>query len=357
LHEQYYSCELFISSKLASYSRPYVLATSITDESISVPLETMSSSSSKINQYPNNMPYTKVAPAVPGHAYVQEQHRTEGNCYTGMMTCLGACIGGIGTVPILGACFPNPYKSVRQGHVGLVSEYGRFTRMVHPGLVYVNPLTESVDTVDTRIRVQILPPQRIFTHDNVSVLVDSVIYWKVADPATARFKVDGVDRALIERAQTTMREVCGIRDLQDMMTHREAMASEIKHIIESTASSWGIEIESILIKDIQMGPELAENFAAAAVAKRQGASKVISAQAEVEAARLMREASDIMATPAAMQFRYLETLQKMAANANSRVIFIPTSNDMNGVPSSGNGGNGRGMGLNPATHAALLEKI
>jgi len=245
------------------------------------------------------------------------------NCYTIMMQGLGNFFGVLGSIPC--CCFPTPYKSVKQGYVGLVSEYGRFMRIVDPGLTYINPFTESLTLVDVRMRVQNLPLQKIFTHDNVSVEVDSVLYWKIADAPTATFLVDQVERALMERAQTTMREVCSVRSLQDMLTHREAMAEEIKGIIELTARSWGVEIESILLKDIIMGTELQDNMSAAAVAKRQGASKVITAQAEVEAARLMREASDIMATPAAMQFRYLETLQRMSAHAQTRVIFMPTS--------------------------------
>jgi len=246
------------------------------------------------------------------------------NLYSVSRMALGGIIGCLGAIPCCFCC-PNPYKKVQQGEVGLVKHFGRFTHIAQPGLVHLNPMTESITAVDIRIQVQVLPQQVIFTRDNVSVRVDSVLYWRIFDAPTATFSVDNVTYALIERAQTTMREVCSVRDLQEMLTHRDQMADEIKHIIESTAHSWGIEIESILIKDIIMGPELQENLSAAAVAKRQGASKVISAQAEVEAAKLMREASDILSTPAAMQFRYLETLQRMASHAQSRVIFVPTS--------------------------------
>jgi len=246
------------------------------------------------------------------------------NCYSISRIALGSIIGFLGAIPCCFCC-PNPYQKIQQGQVGLVKSFGRFTHIAQPGLVHLNPMTESMLTVDTRIQVQVLPQQVIFTRDNVSVRVDSVLYWRVFDAPTATFSVDNVTRALTERAQTTMREVCSVRELQEMLTHRDMMADEIKRIIEGTARSWGIEIESILIKDIIMGPELQENLSAAAVAKRQGASKVISAQAEVEAAKLMREASDILSTPAAMQFRYLETLQRMAAHSQTRVIFVPTS--------------------------------
>eukprot|EP00026_Physarum_polycephalum_P012808 Phypoly_transcript_13142.p1 GENE.Phypoly_transcript_13142~~Phypoly_transcript_13142.p1 ORF type:complete len:343 (-),score=53.33 Phypoly_transcript_13142:59-994(-) len=276
-------------------------------------------------------PYINVQPMghdAPQGLFVANDPPPSG-CYAGSRTCMGAVFGCLGTIPCCFCC-PNPYKRVEQGEIGLVKHFGRFTHIANPGLVHLNPMTESMTVMNTKVRVQPLPQQVIFTRDNVSVNVDCVLYWRIFDAPTASFRVDNVSNALMERAQTTMREVCSVRELQDMLTHREMMAEEIKNIIEPIAHSWGIEIESILIKDIKMDAELQENLSAAAVAKRQGASKVIAAQAEVEAAKLMREASDILATPAAMQFRYLETLQKMAQHSNSRVIFVPTSmNDIN----------------------------
>jgi len=294
----------------------------------------MDSSSSRNVPYVTRGPEPHLAPA-PGQA---------SGCYPSFRRMIGGCCGCLGMVPC--CCCASPYKTVEQGFVGLVSEFGRFTRIANPGLVYINPSTSSLRKVNTRIQVFSLPQQEIFTRDNVSVRVDCVVYWRIFEPATAVFGVDNVEKALNERAQTTMREVCSVRDLQDMLSHRELMAEEIKHIIEATAHSWGIEIEAILIKDIIMGKELQENLSAAAVAKRQGASKVIAAQAEVEAAKLMREASDIMATPAAMQFRYLETLQKMAQSANSRVIFVPTSSNY-----------GASSLDNPAMSSSLIEQM
>jgi regulator of protease activity HflC (stomatin/prohibitin superfamily) len=105
--------------------------------------------------------------------------------------------------------------------------------------------------------------------------------------------------------------------------NREGVAREIQRIITPPANDWGVRIESILIKDIQFSQDLQENLAAAAKQRRLGASKVIASQAEVEAAKLMREASDILNTPVAMQIRYLETLKTMAHESGARVIFMP----------------------------------
>jgi erythrocyte band 7 integral membrane protein len=173
------------------------------------------------------------------------------------------------------------------------------------------------------MRVQDIPRQVALTKDNVSVDVDSVLYWEIADPYISTFLVNDVQKALIERTQTTLRMVIGNRTLQDTIEHREAVALEIKEIIDSVAESWGVNVESILLKDIILGPDILANISSAATQKRLGESKVISAQAEVNAAKLMREAADILNSPAAMQIRYLETLQQMSSHAGTKIIFMP----------------------------------
>lgn len=129
--------------------------------------------------------------------------------------------------------------------------------------------------------------------------------------------------------------------------NREAVAREIQRIIAQPAQDWGVRIESVLIKDIQFTRELQENLAAAATQRRLGASRVIAAQAEVESAKLMREASDILNTPAAMQIRYLETLKTMAHESGAKVIFMPPV-----FP----GGSSLGIGGLPSPHPISGDK-
>jgi len=127
----------------------------------------------------------------------------------------------------------------------------------------------------------------------------------------------------VERAQTTLRHVVGARAVQSVVTEREAIAFEIAEIVGDVADKWGVSIEGILIKDIIFSHEVAASLSSAAQQKRIGESKVIAARAEVDAARLMRQAADILASPAAMQIRQLEALQNMAKTANSKVVFVP----------------------------------
>lgn len=135
---------------------------------------------------------------------------------------------------------------------------------------------------------------------------DSVIYFQICNPYRAAFGITDLRQALIERAQTTLRHVVGARAVQSVVTEREAIAFEIAEIVGDVADKWGVAIEGILIKDIIFSPEVSASLSSAAQQKRIGESKVIAARAEVDSARLMRQAADILASPAAMQIRQLE---------------------------------------------------
>jgi len=158
---------------------------------------------------------------------------------------------------------------------------------------------------------------------NYLLCSDSVIYFQITNPYRAAFGISDLRQALVERSQTTLRHVVGARAVQSVVTEREAIAFEIAEIVGDVADKWGVSIEGILIKDIIFSPEVAASLSSAAQQKRLGESKVIAARAEVDAARLMRQAADILASPAAMQIRQLEALQNMAKTSSSKVVFVP----------------------------------
>jgi erythrocyte band 7 integral membrane protein len=268
---------------------------------------------------------------------------------------LGSVLGFCGAIPCC-PC-PNPFRNVQQGtftpksslhieftpitgSVGLVSRFGQFYKSVDPGLVQVNICTESLRIVDVKIQISPIGRQTVITRDNVNVemcaisqfqfhsanhlsLSDSVIYFQIVNPYRAAFGISDLRQALIERAQTTLRHVVGARAVQSVVTEREAIAFEIAEIVGDVADKWGVAIEGILIKDIIFSAEVSASLSSAAQQKRIGESKVIAARAEVDSARLMRQAADILASPAAMQIRQLEALQQMAKSANSKVVFVP----------------------------------
>jgi regulator of protease activity HflC (stomatin/prohibitin superfamily) len=192
--------------------------------------------------------------------------------------------------------------------------------------VKVNPLSEHLMTVDVKIQIVEVPRQVCMTKDNVTLNLTSVIYYHITSPHKAAFGIANVRTALVERTQTTLRHVVGARVLQDVIERREEIAQSIHEIIEGVASGWGAQVESMLIKDIIFSNDLQDSLSMAAQAKRIGESKVIAARAEVEAAKLMRQAADILSSAPAMQIRYLEAMQSMAKSANSKVIFLPAHN-------------------------------
>ncbi|KAK0248885.1 hypothetical protein LTR35_011297 [Friedmanniomyces endolithicus] len=242
--------------------------------------------------------------------------------YGSMIDTLGRCIGTFGAVPCCVVC-PNPYKPVAQGNVGLVTKFGRFARAVDPGLVKVNPLSEQLIQVDVKIQIVEVPKQVCMTKDNVNLSLTSVIYYHIIAPHKAAFGISNVRNALVERTQTTLRHVIGARVLQDVIERREEIAQSIREIIDETATGWGVQVESMLMKDIFFSQELQDSLSMAAQSKRTGEAKVIQARAEVESAKLMRQAADILSSAPAMQIRYLEAMQAMAKSANSKVIFLP----------------------------------
>ena len=243
----------------------------------------------------------------------------------------------------------NPFKQIEQGSVGLVSRFGQFYRSEDPGLIRINPCSETLRRVDVKVQTSAIPAQTCITRDSVSVSLESVVFWHISNPYRASFGITDVRGALVERAQTTLRNVVGGRVLQSLVTDREQVALEVQEIVGDIADKWGVQVESILIKDIIFSKELQESLSSAAKQKRIGESKVIAAQAEVDAARLMRQAADILASKSAMQIRALESLQAMAKTANSKVIFVPMNlNDLSGDDSLPPGGTGPGANVPPA---------
>ncbi|GAB1313533.1 Stomatin [Madurella fahalii] len=266
--------------------------------------------------------------------------------YGSMINGIGAVIGTLGAIPCC-ICCPNPYKSVSQGNVGLVTKFGRFYKAVDPGLVKINPLSESLIQVDVKIQIVEVPMQVCMTKDNVTLQLTSVIYYHIVSPHKAAFGISNVRQALVERTQTTLRHVVGARVLQDVIERREEVAQSIGEIIEDVATGWGVQVESMLIKDIIFSQELQESLSMAAQSKRIGESKIIAAKAEVESAKLMRQAADILSSAPAMQIRYLEAMQAMAKSANSKVIFLPAANQTMPGSSAFNAALANGSGNGP----------
>lgn len=255
----------------------------------------------------------------------------EPNSYQKFITSMGKLFGGCGVFCCLCS---NPYKEVQQGEVGLVQTFGALSRTVEPGLSYVNTWSEKLTRVSIKINIADIPAQRCFTRDNVSVVITSVVYYNIIDPQKAIYSISDIHAAIVERTQTTLRDVIGNRVLQDVVEKREEIADAIESIISKTAFDWGVNIESILIKDLNLPDKVQASLSMAAEAKRIGEGKIINAKAEVESAKLMRKAADILASKPAMQIRYLDAMQNMAKSPGTRVIFMPSAQEIERMATS-----------------------
>ncbi|CUM66285.1 uncharacterized protein PRCAT00003947001 [Priceomyces carsonii] len=253
------------------------------------------------------------------------------NSYQKFISSLGTTFGSCGIFCFL--CL-NPYKKVDQGEVGLIQTFGALSRTVEPGLSYVNTWSETLTRVSVKINIREIPAQKCFTRDNVSVIITSVVYYNIIDPQKAIYSIDNIHSAIMERTQTTLRDVIGCRVLQDVVEKREEIAESIEHVIAKTAFDWGVNIESILIKDLTLPDKVQSSLSMAAEAKRIGEGKIINAKAEVESAKLMRKAADILASKPAMQIRYLDAIQNMAKSPGTRVIFMPSAQEVERLASS-----------------------
>jgi regulator of protease activity HflC (stomatin/prohibitin superfamily) len=173
------------------------------------------------------------------------------------------------------------------------------------------------------IHVIDLPEQTVLTQDNVTATIDGAVYYRIDDSYKATFSITGLYQSINQLALSALRSCFALHSLQDCLQHRDVLANQIKEYMDEHMGDWGIEVCSIVIKDIKLCANMQRQLSARATAEREAGAKVIEAQGDVSAAKLLREAADTLNTPAALQIRYLEALKSMAANPGSRVIFVP----------------------------------
>lgn len=249
--------------------------------------------------------------------------------YERTLSCLGRLFGCCGMTVCCGCCCV-PYKGVDQGSVGVVTKFGRFDRQIEPGLCYINPMTEKMEMVDTRLIVLDLERQHVTTSDNLSVSIDCVLGYKITDVQRAKFAVKNVQYALIQFTFTTLRHIVGNKTLQECLASRDHIAHEVRDLTKAYGATLGVDIETIGFRDMVIPTEIQNAISSAAIARRNAEAKIISAEADVQAAELMKKASDALNTESAMQIRVLQTLESMSKSqgAGTRTFVIPM--DMSG---------------------------
>jgi regulator of protease activity HflC (stomatin/prohibitin superfamily) len=212
-------------------------------------------------------------------------------------------------------------RQVNQWETALKFTLGKYSGKVSPGLTTVVPGVQRLVRIDTRIRNRDLPYQQVITQDNVTAGVDAVIYYKVVDPEKAILNVENYETAVWDRARVVLRDVCGSTPLDELLTHRDAVAAKVRTAVEQFVSQWGLHIELIALKDIQLPQQMQETIAKKAIAERDRQYVIIKSQADLESAKNFSEAARILnESPGAMELRRLEALQNLSGGT-SKVIF------------------------------------
>jgi regulator of protease activity HflC (stomatin/prohibitin superfamily) len=214
-------------------------------------------------------------------------------------------------------------RVIRQFERGVVYRFGRVQSGVRqPGLTWLIPIADHLQKVNMQIITMPVPAQDGITHDNVTVRVDAVIYFKVADPVRAAVDVQDYTSAIGQVAQTSLRSIIGKSNLDDLLADREHLNQGLELMIDSPALGWGIHIDRVEIKDVVVPDSMKRSIARQAEAERERRARVITADGELQASEKLAQAAQVMAlNPAALQLRLLQTMVEVAAEKNSTVVL------------------------------------
>jgi regulator of protease activity HflC (stomatin/prohibitin superfamily) len=213
-------------------------------------------------------------------------------------------------------------KVANQYERGVVFILGRLRAVRGPGLFYVTPWISQVRKIDLRTLTIEVPPQEIITRDNVTMKVSAVVYFNVVDPAKAIVNVADYLRATVQIAQTTLRNVLGQSELDQILAEREIINQRLQVIIDEQTEPWGVKVTTVALKDVELPVNMQRAMAKQAEAEREKRAKIIAAEGEFQAARQLGEAAAIIGEqPATLQLRYLQTLTEIAVEKNSTIIF------------------------------------
>lgn len=220
-------------------------------------------------------------------------------------------------------------KILREYERAVVFRLGRLVRgYTKPGIIFLIPLVDRMVKVSLRTVVHDVPSQDVITRDNVSIKVNAVIYFRVMEPSKAIVEVEDYYTATSQLAQTTLRSILGQSELDELLSKREKINTEIQTILDKQTDPWGIKVSNVEIKHVDLPQDMQRAMAKQAEAERERRAKVINAEGEYQAANRLSEAAEIMSKePISVQLRYLQTLREVATENNSTIIF-PTPIDL-----------------------------
>ncbi len=230
--------------------------------------------------------------------------------------------GFLGFLVLLAMFVVAAIRILREYERGVVFQLGRFWKVKGPGLVLLIPGIQQMVRVDLRTVVLDVPTQDVISRDNVSVKVNAVIYFRVVDPQKAIIQVVNFLEATSQLSQTTLRSVLGKHELDDMLAEREQLNLDIQQVLDAQTDAWGIKVTNVEIKHVDLNESMVRAIARQAEAERERRAKVIHAEGELQASeKLMQAAQVLMRQPGAMQLRYMQTLNTIAGDKSSTIVF------------------------------------
>ena len=213
-------------------------------------------------------------------------------------------------------------KVVTEYERGVIFRLGRLVGAKGPGLFFIIPFVDRMVKVDLRVVTMDVPSQEVITRDNVTVRVNAVVYFRVVDPEASVVKVLDHIRATSQISQTTLRNVLGQSELDELLTKREKLNLMLQKIIDEHTDPWGVKVSVVEIKEVELAEEMKRSMAAQAEAERERRAKIIHAEGELQASEKLAQAAAIIGRePAAIQLRFLSTLTEIASEKNSTIIF------------------------------------
>ena len=214
------------------------------------------------------------------------------------------------------------FRILNEYERGVVFRLGKFSAVRGPGLIILVPILDKMVKLSLRTIALDVPSQDIITKDNVSVKVNAVVYFKVKDPNLAVIQVEDYMYATSLISQTTLRTVTGQSDLDDLLAHRELINSKLKILIDKETEPWGIQVDNVELKNVDLPTEMIRAMSRQAEAERDKRAKIINSEGEFMSAQKLAEAAEILGSNAnALQLRYLQVMTEIATEKNSTLII------------------------------------
>jgi regulator of protease activity HflC (stomatin/prohibitin superfamily) len=213
-------------------------------------------------------------------------------------------------------------RQVNQFERGVKFTMGKYSSMVEPGWKIVFPIFQSMTKVDLRLKAIDVPPQDAITKDNVSAKINAVIYYKVIDPAKAILEVEHVHWAVLQLAQTTMRNIIGEVTLDELLSQRQQISNRIEELVDKATESWGVQVTGVELKDINLPDSMIRTIAKQAEAERERRAVIINSEGEVSAAQNLAQAAQILsASNGALHLRTLNSINDISSDQSNTVVF------------------------------------